>query len=256
MRALPADEQDAGIDGQLHQGHDDQHAALSLHEQVVQVAGSRLELGAFEFFAHIGLHHANGGDVFLHAGVQFVVLLEYLGEDLHGAAQDDHQADGQEQQRPHVDHGHLAVDPEGHENGADQRDGSAEAHPQDHLVGVLDVGHVGGQASDQAGGAEVVNVGKAEGLNVLKHALAQIAGKAGGGFCTPDGAQGAEQQAQQRYGGHGQAHSNNVLQVAHGDAVIHQRGDHQRDDHLAHHLSDHAQRGEQRGKLELPDVGG
>ena len=93
-------------------------------------------------------------------------------------------------------------------------------------------------------------------VNVLKHTLAQIAGKAGGGFCTPDGAQGAEQQAQQRYGGHGQAHYNNVLQVAHGDAVIHQRGDHQRDDHLAHHLSDHAQRGEQRGKLELPDVGG
>ena len=254
--ALPADEQDAGVDGQLHQGHHQHHAALGLHKQVVQVAGGRLELGVLKLFAHIGLHHADGGDVFLHAGVQVVVLLEHLGEDLHGAAHDEHQTHGQEQQRPHVDHGHLAVDLEGHEDGADQRDGGAEAHAQNHLVGVLDVGHVGGQTGDQTGGAEVVDVGEAEGLNVLKHTLAQVAGKAGGGLCTPDGAQRAEQQAQQRNGGHGQAHHHNVLQAAHGDALIHQGGDHQGNDHLAHHLNDHAQRGEQRGKLELPDVGG
>jgi len=48
-----------------------------------------VELLVLMFLPHVGLHHANGGDVFLYAGVEVVVLLENLAEVFHGPRHDE-----------------------------------------------------------------------------------------------------------------------------------------------------------------------
>ena len=60
-----------GVPGQNH---------FRTHQQAADVLAGFLELLALELLTHIGLDHADGGDVLLHALVQVIVLAESLAK--------------------------------------------------------------------------------------------------------------------------------------------------------------------------------
>ena len=62
------------------------------------------------------------------------------------------QRHGQEGQHHHEHGAELTVDHKAHDHGADQRQRSAHHNTQDHLEGVLHVGHIGGHTGDKARG--------------------------------------------------------------------------------------------------------
>ena len=58
------------------------------------------------------------------------------------------------------------------------------AVPHDHHIGELYVGDVGGQPGHQAGHRKLIDVLKRVALNLIKHILAQVAGKTAAGLGT------------------------------------------------------------------------
>ena len=173
----PADEQDAGVHGEVHQRRVPGENLLGGEEGLVDILGGFLELLVLMVLPDVGLHHSDTGDVLLDTGVHVVVLLEDLLEVFHRPAHNEEEQHAQHHHRHQVDTGQLGVDGEGEHHGHQQAGRGPAAHPQDHHVGVLDVGHVGGQTSDQAGGTELVNVGEGIGLNLFKHGLPKVPGQ-------------------------------------------------------------------------------
>ena len=153
-----------------------------------------------------------------------------------------------------VDRGQLAVDRKGHDHGDDHAGRRADRHAQDHLVGVLDVGHVGGHAGDKTGRGVFVDVGKAEGLDVAEHRLAQVAGQAGGRLGAEHRAAHAEGQAHERGDDHPAACRIDVLHVARRNAVVNDGRHQARHDHFHDDLTQHAQRCQDRNELEPVDL--
>ena len=131
-------------------------------------------------FAHIRFDHADGGNIFLHALVQVVIFAEGLAEVLGGAAHDKDERAAQQDNCDQIDACQLTIDGKGHDQRHDHAGRRTDRHAQQHLVGVLDIRHIGGHAGDKARRGVFVNVGKAEGLDVAEHRAAQVAGKAGG----------------------------------------------------------------------------
>ena len=142
------------------------------------------------------------------------------------------------------------MDGERHTHGDDHTGGRADRHTQNHLVGVLQVGDVGGHTGDQAGGGKFVDVGKAEGLDVFEHRTAQVAGVAGGGTGTQHTAHNAEEQTHSGCHDHPAANAVDDGQVAGGDAVVNDGGHQLRQDHLHDDLADHTNRRQDRNQTD------
>ena len=238
----PGDEQDAAVDGQLHERGVPGQDQLGTHQQIAHILAGLAELLALKLLAHIGLDNADGGDILLHALVQVVVLAECLAEVLGGAAHNKGERTAQQDDGDQIDVCQPTVDRVGHDQRHDHAGGRTHRHAQQHLVGVLDVGDVGGHAGDQARGGVLVNVGKAEGLDVAEHAAAQVAGKARGRVGAGHRAQNAEQQAEQRRDDHLCADGVDDLHIARRDAVVNDGGHQLRDDHFHDDLRDHKDR--------------
>ena len=100
------------------------------------------------------------------------------------------------------DHAQLHADEKAHGHAANEHQRRAHRDPQDHLAGVLHVGHIGGHPGDKAGGAVAVDVGEGEGLHLLINPFPQVAGQAGGRLCRVPAGQDAARQAQQSHGQH------------------------------------------------------
>ena len=256
LRAEPADEQDARIHAAHHDRHVQGDDLLRGDGVFVQVLRRALELAVLVILAYKGLHHADGADVLLDRAVDHIILAEHLLEVAHGHGNQDEQRHAQHQHHAQEDHGEPGVDGQRHHQRDDERHRRARAHHQDHLEGVLHVGHVRGQARDQAGGGEFVDVGKGKALDVFKHRLAQVAGEARARPRAELVGLHAKAHGQQRHGGHQQADFYDVRHVARGDAVVDDRRGHVRDQNLQDHAADGAQRGEQRVAPVLPDVPG
>ena len=79
-RTDPGDEQQAGVDAELHERHVQNNQTLGLEEAAEQLFGDRAELLLFKVLTHEGLDHADAGEVFLYDVVQFVVGVEYLSK--------------------------------------------------------------------------------------------------------------------------------------------------------------------------------
>ena len=248
--AHPADEQDAAVDGQLHEGGVPGDDKFSAHQQVAHVLAGLAELLALELFPHVGFDHADCRNILLHALVQVIVLAESLGEIAGGVRHDIHQHAAQQDDRDQVNVSQLAVDGVGHDQRHDHAGRRTDGHAQQHLIGVLDVGNVGGHTGDQTGGRVFIDVGKAEGLDIFKHAAAQIAGKTGGGMGAKHGTQNAKQQTKQRCNDHLGTNDVDDLHIAGGDAIVND-GSHQfGDDHLHDNLADHKDRRQDRDQAE------
>ena len=88
---------DAEVNCDHHGRVIERQKALCFHRKIVKHFGRSGEFFVFIIFTHECLDHADGGDVFLHAGVQVVVPLEYLAENLksnhHNGSDDRYQED-------------------------------------------------------------------------------------------------------------------------------------------------------------------
>ena len=239
MSAQPADKQDAGVNRKVHQGEGPGEDLFRGEEPPVDVLGGSAELVVFVILPDVSLHHPDGGDVFLDAGVQVVIPVEHLPEVDHGLGHNEEEKHTQHDHGYQIDAGQPGADEEGHHHGHQQGGGGPGAHPQDHHVGVLHVGHVGGQAGDETGGAELINVGEREGLDVFVHGLAQIPGQACGGPGAELGSQDAHNEAEHRQDQHQHAGALDVAQVPGGDPLVDDGGHEQRDDHLHDDLQQH-----------------
>ena len=246
LRAQPGNEQDAGINGALHEGVVEGENFFRPQQKVLHVEGGLAELLALEILPHIGLDHPDGGDVLLHGFVQVIVLFEGRREIPAGLGHDEDEAAGQNHHRHQIDGGQTGVDEEGHRHGDDHAGRGAHEHPQNHLVGVLQVGDVGGHAGDKARGGILVDVGKTEGLDVAEHGPAQVAGKAGGGLGAQHTAHDAEEQTHRRRHHHDAADAVDVAEVACGDAIVNDGGHQTGNDHLHDDLSNHHDRRQNR----------
>ena len=141
-----------------------------------------------------GFHHTDAPDIFLHDIVERVVGAK------NAAKQRPDLADDQKQQQCHNGNDRKEnecngrVDAERHDHGKYKHDRAAHRHADQHLIGILNIGHVGCQAGDDGSSGELVNVGKGKGLHIVIHILPQIGGKAHRGFCGNVGGKHAGQQ--------------------------------------------------------------
>ena len=149
-----------------------------------------------------GLHHADGGDVLLNAGVQVIVAPEDLVEDFHGDHHDGPQHHDQEHHSDQEGEAQLGADDKAHDVAEDQHQRGTHRDADDHHEGILHVGDVGGHTGDQAGYAELVDVGEGKGLDVVVDGLPQVGRQAGGGAGREFAGRRAEGQAQQSQNHH------------------------------------------------------
>ena len=242
LAAEPEDGDDAAVHRDLHDGHQGDDDALRLDGLVHQAVVGFPELLLFVLRAHEGLHHPDGDEVLLHAGVQPVIAGQHGDELGIGQPDDAHKGAGQHG-NGHEEHRHqLAVDGKGHEGGADEHHRRAHQHADAHLVGVLGVGHVGGQTGHKAGSAEFVHIGKAEILHIAKSRQPQLAAEAHGGHGGKTAAGPAHDHARQGHQNHQKPQLCHIGKVAVRDAHIHDAAHQQRDGDLQQHFGGHAQR--------------
>ena len=129
-----------------------------------------------------GFHHTDAPDIFLNNIVQLVVGVEHPGKNRPDLADD------QEKQQCHNGNDRKEnecngrVDAERYDHGKYQHNRTTHCHAEQHLIGILNIGHIGCQAGDDRSSGELVNVGKSKGLHVVIHILPQIGGKAHRGF--------------------------------------------------------------------------
>ena len=163
---------------------------------------------------------------------------------------DVHQRPAQQDHRHQVDAGQFGVDGKGHDQRHDHTGRGTDGHAQQHLVGVLDVGHVGGHTGDQTGRGVLVNVGKAERLDVAEHTAAQVPCETCGRMGTEHGPQDAHQQTDESGHQHFGTHRIDDLHVAGGHTVVHDGGHQFGDDHFHDHFADHTDRRQDRDQAE------
>ena len=243
------------VHGHHHNGDhgDDPHIHVDggLGEGVV----GGFELGLLIALPDEGLHHTDGHQVLLDGAVEGVdALLEDLEEPVAHAHQD---ADGDDQQGDGHQHDHrqLGVDADGHCQGRHQHHRGADQHPQGHGHHHLDGVDVVGDAGDEGGRGEPVDVGEGEILHLIVDAPAQVGAEA----LTHDGGElGAQHTAGHAAQGqhqHDAAHLQNIIEVALDDTHIHDVGHEPGQGQLAGHLQDHEQGGDERQTLIPPHIG-
>ena len=244
MGTQQADGKDTGIDCQVHYRAVPGNYLLRLTEDVVDSAAGALEFLRLVLFPDIGLHHADGGYILLHTLVQHIISGKCLAEILGCSGYDNGKNGAEEHDRDQIHTGQLRTDIEGHEHGKEQTEGCTHTHSQDHLIGILNICHIGSQSCDQSGGAELIDVGKAEGLDILIHRFSQVLGKACGSLGSVHTSADTEHQTEYACQKHQHSHKINMFQIPLVDAIINNRCHQQRKDGLHDDLTDHKDGGQ------------
>ena len=155
---------------------------------------------------------------------------------------DEEQAKAQQRNDDQVDHGDAATHGVGHGKGEDQHQRRAHGDADEHHKGLLHVVDVGGEAGDERGARELVDVGEAERLDLVEQVATQVLGKAAAGMAAGDarsGAKGERRQRDEHQKAGGGQHLGDGGTVF--DGVDHVGGD-KRDHHFADYLAKHQQR--------------
>ena len=124
------------------------------------------------------LDHPDTGKVFLYHAVQGVIGLEHPGKNGMHAPYNEIESDAQNGDHRQKDGCNFLIDPEGHDHGKNQHGRAADQRADDHHKGVLHVIYIGRQAGDQPGRRKFVDIGKGIDLQMMKHIVPQVAGKA------------------------------------------------------------------------------
>lgn len=187
------------IDCGHHSGVIEGQQSFRFDEQAVKVGGGRLKLFVFMLFPHEGLDDPDGGNVFLHTGVEVVIAAEDFVENLHG---DDHDAaeDCDEEDDSNQEHqAQLGTDDQAHDVAEDKSQRGTDCYPNDHHEGILHIGDICGHPGHQTRDAELINVGKGEGLNIAIDGLPQVGCQSGGSSGCGFTGQSGEYQSQESH---------------------------------------------------------
>ena len=160
----------------------ERHQTLGLYIQGIEGQCGPVELAYLVILAGIGLDDADCGHVLLHDRIQSVVLLENFPEKPGGTADEYSKEHAQHYHRNQEDDAQAGVDEEAHHQRGNHIQRGPERGAQQHLESILNARHVGGHASHQAGGAELVDVRKGETADVGVHRGTQIRGKPAAGI--------------------------------------------------------------------------
>ena len=207
-------------------------------------------------FPHKGFDHPHGLDIFLHGAVQPVVFAEHLFEQGHSPGGDQGQPRAEKRHHEQKNPGHSPAHAEGHGKGKHQHQRRPDGRADDHHVGVLHVGHIGGHAGHQRGGGKVVDIFKGIVLDAVEQVFAQVAGQPAGGPGAGTPRQRPEGQRQRRHEHQQQPVAQHTVHIAAAFDLIHQFGDEKRYQALHDHLTADQQRRGQRSHLIFPDTAG
>ena len=78
----------------------------------------------------------------------------------------------QDRDDPQINCGKFTVYFESHEKCHNQHNRGTYSHTDDHLIGILDIGNVGGHTGDQAGCGKMVDIQERKILYLIKHPFA------------------------------------------------------------------------------------
>ena len=236
------DDDKCAVDADVHHGVVKGEQLLGAGEVHLDVARGGGELLLLKVFAHIALDHAHAGDVFLDGLVKGVVLVEHAREDGAYLKDDKEQSKAQQRNDDQVDHGDAAAHDKCHGKGEDQDQRRAHGDTDDHHKGLLNVVDVSGQTRDERGARELIDVGKAERLDLVEQVVTQVLGEAATRMAAGDAGSGAKSQRCQR-DEHQKARGGKHL--GYGGAVfdgVDQVGGDKWNQHLAEYLAKHEQR--------------
>ena len=168
---------------------------------------------------------------------------------------DAHQHDGKHHHQQHRDgrrenQGALGIDGKSHDERAEHHKGTAQQQPQTHVHAGLHLVDVGGQAGNHGVRPQGVQFGEGKLLDVVKHRLPQVGGKARAGTGGKELSRNAARQAQQRHANQDEkALGQNAAVIApHADV------DHPRHNQGHQQVEHHFQQLEQRGQDALRRV--
>ena len=168
--------------------------------------------------------------------------MEHAREDRAHQMDDVEEAGAQERDHHDVDERKWAAHDRGHDKGEDQAKRRAHGNADDHHERLLHVVDVGGEARDERAGAELIDVGEAEALDVVEHVATQVLGKATAGIRAGDACRGTENQ---RHDGQAAQDASRFDQALHGGAdldLIDQACRKEWDHHFACNLAQHQER--------------
>ena len=97
-----------------------------------------------------------------------------------------------------VDHGDAAAHDKCHGKGEDQDQRRAHGDTDDHHKGLLHVVDVSGQTRDERGARELIDVGKAERLDLVEQVVTQVLGEAATRMAAGDAGSGTKSKRRQR----------------------------------------------------------
>jgi len=165
--------------------------------------------------------------------------MEHAGEDGAHLVNDEAKAKAQQRNHGKVDKGDGAAHGISHDKGEDQHQRRAHGDADDEHERLLHVGDIGGEARDQRGAGERVDVGERERLDLIEQVVTQVFGKTAAGVAAGDASGGAKEQRdkgeehQDAGGGQDLFHRGAGLNGV--DEVCRHKGD----GHLAGNLAEH-----------------
>ena len=256
MGAYPRDAEHTNVDAGHHHRGVQRKDLFGFGEGVGQIFGDVGEFFRFPLFPDEGFDHPDAVDIFLHHIVQLIQHFEALIKDLedHGGQADQ----GYDQNGHHlqVDGAQLGGDLQGHHQRQYQHHHAADGHTDHHLEGHLQVGHIAGEAGDDGGGGEFIDIGETEVLHTIEHIVAEIFCKTGGGFGGENGGCHAKAQAHQGADHQLQRTGEDNVHILQFHTPVVQILHYQGDQHFHGDFANHTQGAENGGPFIFPDAPG
>ena len=245
LRTHPGHREQGDVDARVHKRGVEAQYAFRLDEITVDGAGDAAELLDLMVFAVVRLDHADALEVLIHVVVELVIGMEDALENRVHQKDDREQRDAENRDDRKIYQRNRLADAERADPCGDHHDRGAHADADDHLVGVLQVGHIGGAAGDDRAGGETVDIREAEALHLGEHVVAEVLREARGGDGGEPAGKRAGGKRDERAQEQDQAEFPHGRHGAAGDALVDEVRHDRRDDDFHNRLNGDGERGEQ-----------
>ena len=148
LGAHPCDENHRDVYADHHERVVEAHHTVGLAEVLVDALGDAAELGDFMRFAGVGLDHADALKVLVDHVVELVVGVEHALEHRVHVHRQTAQTEGENRDARQEHQGNGRADAEREDPRHDHHDRGSHTQTNDHGIGVLQVGHIGGEPGD------------------------------------------------------------------------------------------------------------
>src|SRR5690554_3941045 len=198
------------------------------------------------FFTDKRFNHPNPSQVLLYHPVHVIIGLKYPFEDRMRLAYDQEKSSSQKWDHSQKYYGKPRTNTKSHKKGKNQHHGAADSDPDNHLISVLHISNVSGQACYKAGGGETINIKERKILHRIVHIFTEIFGIASRG--TSGKQPGQDPKGQRDQGGQNKRYSqfNNDAHLSIHNALVNQVGHQKRDNDLHNYFTYDKNRGQDR----------